>query len=84
MCDELGVVVRVTGARAKRVPVLVLVEWAEPLVARAQELSGGTFVFRPGHEAFYPNLVSNFVARGQRDGMKPQTQRLRSTWVSGI
>ena len=79
MCDGVGAVVRVTGARARNVPVLN--EWTGPLIARVEELSGGTFVFRPGHEAFYPNLVSNFVARGQRDGVKPQTQRLRSTWI---
>lgn len=79
LCDELGVVVRVTGPRARDVPVLD--EWAAPLILRTQQFSGDTFVFRPGHESFYPNLVSNFVARAKRVGVKPQTQRLRSTWI---
>jgi integrase len=38
-------------------------------------------LFRPGVRGHYPNMVTNFVHRSQGVGLKPQTQRLRATWI---
>jgi hypothetical protein len=77
--DEVGVVLAITGERARRVPVLE--EWAAYLAGRVTQLSQESFAFRENHTAFYPNLVSNFVARSSRVGVRPQTQRMRATWI---
>jgi integrase len=79
LADDLGVVVRVTGERAREVPVLHA--WESALLNRRQALSAGRFVFRENHGKFYPNLVSNFVARSHVIGPLPQTQRMRTTWI---
>lgn len=73
------VVLRVGGERARSVPVLQ--GWADALRDRRNQLPPDAFAFRENHSAFYPNLVSNFVARSGRLGVKPQTQRMRATWI---
>ena len=79
--DELGVVVNVTGSRARSVPVLR--EWEESLVARVASLDPEQFAFRENHRTFYPNLISNFVDRGNPSRVRLTTQRLRATWIVG-
>lgn len=79
--DEFGVVVHVLGDREREVPVLQV--WETALRRRALTLEQDRFVFRENHGKFYPNLVSNFVARSHVLGPLPQTQRMRTTWVVG-
>jgi integrase len=79
LCDEHGVLVRVDGGRPRSVPVLR--EWEEALLERRTELASDRYVFRENHTSFYPNLVTNFVDRSGVVGVRPQTQRLRSTWI---
>ena len=74
-----GVTARVESGRVRIVPVVE--EWESSVAARAAELTEGAFLFRPGHTKFYPNLISNFVARGGWSEVLPQTQRLRATWI---
>lgn len=73
-----GVIVHVHGERPRDVPVLAA--WEDALIARAEQLPDGAFVFREQHTTFYPNLISNFVARSG-PGLHPQTARMRSTWL---
>jgi len=77
--DKVGVVLTVTGARSRHVPVLEA--WAEPLAVAARSLEPCCYAFRERHRCFYPNLISNFVDRGTVLGVRPQTQRLRATWI---
>ena len=77
--DELGVLVNVTGSRARSVPVLT--EWEGALSERAESMDPGKFAFRENHTIFYPNLVSNFVDRGHPTRVRLTTQRLRATWI---
>jgi len=42
---------------------------------------GSKPLFRSEHTVFFPNIVTNFVARSAGTELKPQTQRLRATWM---
>lgn len=77
--DNEGVVVDVRGERARSVPVLYM--WEDVLRERAQQLAPERFAFREEHTVFYPNLISNFVNRSQWGKVRPQTQRMRATWI---
>ena len=74
-----GVAVHVRGVRKRTVPVIQ--EWESGVAKRAAELGPETFLFRPNHVAHYPNLISNFISKGQPSEYAPQTQRLRATWI---
>lgn len=77
--DDRGVVLVIGGERPRRVPVLR--EWEQPLINRTKALAPERFAFRENHTVFYPNLISNFVDRSKVVGVRPQSQRLRSTWI---
>ena len=77
--DDQGVVVHVEGERERDVPVLQ--DWESALVERSTTISPDTFAFRENHAAYYPNLVSNFVNRSDVTVVRPQTQRMRTTWI---
>lgn len=77
--DDVGVTLHISGERARTVPVLE--EWCDALRDRVGQLPSDSFAFRENHTEFYPNLVSNFVGRSGRVGIKPQTQRMRATWI---
>jgi len=77
--DELGVLVNVTGSRARSVPVLR--EWEDALIDRVASMDPEKYAFRENHTTFYPNLVSNFVDRGHPTRVRLTTQRLRATWI---
>jgi integrase len=78
-CDERGVLVRVDGGRPRSVAVLR--EWENALIERRAMLEPDRYAFRENHTSFYPNLVTNFVDRSRVVGVRPQSQRLRSTWI---
>lgn len=74
-----GTRVRVVGAAARIVPVAD--DWADEL----NELStlapeGSTLLFHPG-VARSKNFVTIFVSRCIGAGIRPTTQRMRSTWL---
>lgn len=77
--DRLGVIVHVQGERPRTVPVLR--EWEPDLVARSRQLPEDKWAFRENHTAFYPNLISNFVNRSKATVVRPQAQRMRTTWL---
>jgi len=77
--DADGVLLHVREGRVRSVPVLD--EWCDGLRDRAEQLPSDAFAFRENRAGHYPNLVSNFVARSGRVGVKPQSQRLRATWI---
>lgn len=79
LTDGLGVQLQVRGDRPRTVPVLR--EWEESLIERCANLAPERYAFRENHSAFYPNLVTNFVDRSRVVGVRPQSQRLRSTWI---
>lgn len=74
-----GVDVIVQDGRPRRVPVLA--EWVDPLIERTRQLAPNRFAFREGHTATYDNLISNFVGRSRSQGLVPQSQRMRATWI---
>lgn len=74
-----GVTIHVTGERQR--DVVVLRGWESDLVERTKQLAPDRWAFREGHTAFYPNLVSNFVNRSQVAVVRPQAQRMRTTWI---
>lgn len=77
--DRFGVLVDVQGDRPRTVPVLR--QWEPDLIARVQQLPSDSWAFRENHTAFYPNLISNFVDRSKVTVVRPQTQRMRTTWL---
>jgi len=77
--DVDGVIATVRGERAREVPVLPSFESA--LRDRVSVLLPEQFVFRPDHIEYYPNLISNFVARSRVEGPIPQAKRMRTTWI---
>jgi integrase len=76
---DAGVDVEILGPRARQVPVLDY--WTGVLRERIAQLPGDRFAFREGHTSNYDNLISNFVSRSRSEGVLPQTQRMRATWV---
>ncbi|MEB0265861.1 hypothetical protein [Cryobacterium sp. 10I5] len=77
--DEGGVLLQINGEGPRAVPVLR--DWEQVLVDRTRALGPERFVFRENHGAYYPNLIANFIDRSQVVGVKPQSQRLRATWI---
>jgi integrase len=77
--DEGGVLLQIKGERPRFVPVLR--EWEQVLVDRTRTLEPERFAFRENHGNYYPNLIANFIDRSQVVGVKPQSQRLRATWI---
>ena len=77
--DGLGVLLKVTGRRARLVPVLET--WEQPIMDAVMAIGPGLPVFGAQRTSFNNNAVSNFVARSSGVGIKPSLQRLRVTWI---
>ncbi|GLU88070.1 MULTISPECIES: site-specific integrase [Agromyces] len=77
--DDEGTLIHVRGERPRTVPLLR--SWEELLEQTRRSSRPGVPLFRPGHGKFYPNIVTNFVARSAGIGLKPQSPRLRATWI---
>lgn len=78
--DDCGVLITVTGARSRSVPVMR--QWEDRLSAVAAEVSATEWVFRPQrHTEYYKSVVNGFVHMQTTGLHKPVSQRLRSTWV---
>jgi integrase len=78
--DRLGTTVIVRGERSREVPLLD--RWESMLNEACGHLRDDEWVFLPGERGHHWNLVTNFISRSSgEDRAKPQTQRLRSTWI---
>jgi len=77
--DELGAIVCVRQGRPRAIPLLSA--WNGMLDEALAHADATKPMFRTGHETFYPNIVTNFVARSAGVQLKPQMQRLRATWL---
>ena len=78
--DDLGVVVYVSRGRVRDVPVL---SRSEPALVSRASADPDDYAFRPGRDSFPVNLISNFVGRKPTGPDRPQTQRMRTTWLVG-
>lgn len=78
--DEDGVLIEVTGARPRVVPVLA--EWEQVLVQVASSaMRPDLFLFRPTREKTHRNLIGNFVDKTSPGRVRANAQRMRSTWI---
>ncbi|MDQ2837066.1 MAG: hypothetical protein M3Y42_00635 [Actinomycetota bacterium] len=77
--DALGVLVAVSGERPRLVPVLR--QWESALVEAAGERRPESPMFRLSRSYNHRNLVTNFLTKCNGSGPRPQTQRLRATWI---
>ena len=78
--DDMGVVVRVRGARPRAVPVIR--QWERALVEQAGASNAEGWAFRKGQAGDNPNLISDFVSRS-RGKIDLQARRMRTTWIVG-
>jgi hypothetical protein len=80
--DELGNMayfINVTGQRARRVQVDSA--WTGDLSVTVDERSHDEWLFCPKRDGAGKNLITNFVARGGSHGIRPNTQRMRATYL---
>jgi integrase len=75
------IVVNIHGSRARSVRVDGTD--AEDLMLALRGLEATDWVFCSGRTAAGKNLVTNFVARTETDGISPNSQRMRATWIVG-
>lgn len=79
-CDTDGVLVEVVGKRARMVPVLA--EWEPVLVDVADAaMRPDLYVFRPRRDKAHRNLVGNFIYKTNVGRVRPNLQRMRTTWI---
>jgi hypothetical protein len=71
--------INVTGQRARRVQVDSA--WAVDLGDALNERNDDEWLFCPKRDGAGKNLVTNFVARGGSRGIRPNTQRMRATYL---
>lgn len=69
----------VAGDATRLVPLLSV--WEADWHKLAKDHGEDGRLFRPGVRGRYPNMLTNFVHRSTGIGLKPQSQRLRSTWI---
>jgi integrase len=72
------ITIDVKSGRIREVPMLR--EFAD-LFPDERQMSAEAYAFRPGRTMAYVNAISNFIARGSDNGIRPQTQRMRATWI---
>ncbi|MGV3712840.1 hypothetical protein [Pseudolysinimonas sp.] len=78
--EYLDGAIHVRGGRPRVVPVLnAYATELDQIVAAIVDPT--RYLFRPERQATWPNVISNFVASGKPSGLKPHSQRMRSTWV---
>lgn len=77
--DQAGIVVHVVGERSRQVPLLQ--RWEHLLLDRMTLGDADEWAFRPARTGWWPNAISNFVRDIPRGDARPQTQRMRATWV---
>lgn len=79
--DEDGVLITVTGTRARVVPVLQA--WEGPIAEMSQAaIRGGMYMFCPNRTTKTKNVVSNLIDRTRPPQVRPSPQRMRATWIT--
>jgi hypothetical protein len=73
------VAVNVRGERSSR--VVIDDAYAKFVLAAWEPRQKAKWLFAPAREAAGKNLISNFVARGGSAGLRPNTQRMRATYL---
>jgi hypothetical protein len=71
--------VNATGARARRVQLDGT--WAVEAVEVSAARASAEWLFAPKRKGTGKNLISNFIARGPDTGLRPNTQRMRATYL---
>ncbi len=79
LIDTEGVVLDVSGGRARGVPVLG--EWEQLIVDAVKDIGPGLPLFGVQRTSYNSNAVSSLVARSTGKGLKPSLPRLRATWI---
>lgn len=78
--DDDGVLIRVPGDRPRDVPVLAT--WEDHLAEQVANADPDELVFAPGRTTpSSRNSITNFVARTSGNHLKPNSHRLRATWI---
>ena len=77
--EVTSVAVSVQGDRSRR--VVVDAAYAKFVLAAWEPRQKARWLFAPAREGAGKNLISNFVARGASDGLRPNTQRMRATYL---
>lgn len=78
--DEDGVLVVVEGQRNRTVPVLT--QWGDVLIEAAAEVDPESYLFCPAHIPGAKNLVTNFINGTHGVEIRPNTHRMRATWIA--
>ena len=79
--DADGTHVLVPGTRSRR--VLVEGPFARMLSEAAKLREAGDWLFCTTRKGAGPNLISNFAARDASPELRPNSRRMRATWVVG-
>lgn len=77
--DDEGAVVSVTGERAREVPMIS--EWLPFLGVGLRYAHADDLIFEPGRRGTSASNLTSFIYRSHTHGAKPNTQRLRSTFL---
>jgi hypothetical protein len=77
--ETASVVVTVRGVRHRA--VVVDDAYARFVLAAWRPRQMGKWLFAPAREGAGKNLISNFVSRGASEGLRPNTQRMRATYL---
>jgi hypothetical protein len=77
--DAQGVRLIVLATRPRTVQVRR--EWEEPLIEHARSAKPTEFLIRPDRKASSRNFLSNLVDRSAGPEFRPQSQRMRATWI---
>jgi len=79
LIDSQGVMLSVSGRRARQVPVLA--EWEQAIIDAVNDIGPGLPLFGVQRSSYNNNAVSSFVLRSSGKGPKPLLPRLRATWI---
>ncbi len=78
--DDNGVLLRVPGTKARSVPVLR--EWEDIFTSgMGSRDNRDGYLFRPRRTKFNSNLIGNFVDKTDISNVRPNLQRMRTTWI---
>jgi integrase len=77
--DTENSTVTVRGRRARTVTIEPA--HAAILAPAISDRKPDTYAFCPNRTGAGKNLITNFVARGHAAGLRPNTQRMRATWI---
>ncbi|MEC5170373.1 hypothetical protein [Glaciihabitans sp. GrIS 2.15] len=75
--DDAGVVIRVSGDRARDIPVLA--RWEDQLIDHLDRIADG-YVFRQNRSSLNHNLITDFVSRDPAR-LPLTTRRMHATWI---